>query len=306
MYQSFFGLEQQPFGLTPNTSLYYGLPPHEEAMEVLHTALVNGEGFIKVTGEVGTGKTMVLRLFISKLEENYELVYIPNPTLNPLELKQSIAKELQLDVENISNLSLNDLINNRLLDLNKSGKKVVMVVDEAQALSDETLETVRLLGNLETEQDKMLQIVLFGQPELDLKLQQDNFRQLRQRISFSYALRPLNEHETYSYLNYRMKASGFKGVEVFDSKVARDIYVASYGIPRLINVIANKCLMLCYGFGVYAVTRKIVAEAIKDTNEVTKDWHHPRETSGFYLVISIITMILATVGGCDLFLGSGA
>ena len=301
MYQDFFGLEQQPFSLTPNTSLYYGLPPHEEALEVLNTALLNGEGFIKVTGEVGTGKTMVLRLFMGKLSDNYELVYIPNPILTPAELKLSIAKELQLDVDNVSSLSLNDIINNRLLELNKANKKVVMIVDEAQALSDETLEAIRLLGNLETEQQKMLHIILFGQPELDYKLLQNNFRQLLQRISFSYALRPLNEHETYSYLNYRMKASGFKGIEVFSRKVSQRIYKASHGIPRLINVIANKSLMLCYGYGVYAVSKKIVSEAVSDTNGTTAG----AGKRGFLRLLrnlGIISLVfVAVVGGLYIF-----
>lgn len=301
MYQDFFGLEQQPFSLTPNTSLYYGLPPHEEALEVLSTALANGEGFIKVTGEVGTGKTMVLRLFMSRLSDSYELVYIPNPILTPAELKLSIAKELQLNVDDVSNLSLNDIINNRLLELNKAEKKVVMIVDEAQALSDETLEAIRLLGNLETEQEKMLHIILFGQPELDYKLLQNNFRQLRQRISFSYALRPLNEHETYSYLNYRMKASGFKGIEVFNRKISQRIYKASHGIPRIINVIANKSLMLCYGYGVYAVNRKVVSEAISDTVGLTASNRKYNILRRLGIIGLMFTIMILTVGGFYVF-----
>ena len=301
MYQDFFGLEQQPFSLTPNTSLYYGLPPHEEALEVLSTALANGEGFIKVTGEVGTGKTMVLRLFMSRLTENYELVYIPNPVLTPAELKLSIAKELQLAVDNVSNLSLNDIINNRLLEINKSGRKVVMIVDEAQALSDETLEAIRLLGNLETEQDKMLHIILFGQPELDYKLLQNNFSQLMHRISFSYALRPLTEHETYSYLNYRMKASGFKGIEVFSRNVAHRIYKASHGIPRIINVIANKSLMLCYGYGIFTVSKKVVSEAVSDTVGIASSGRKHGILRRLGIIGLMFTIMLLTVGGLYVF-----
>lgn len=284
----FFGLNQQPFGLTPNTSLYYGLPPHEEALEVLHSALNNGEGFIKVTGEVGTGKTMVLRLFISKLPSEYELVYLPNPILNPRELKVSIARELGINVSNCTNLSLNDDINHCLLDLNKHGKRVVLVIDEAQALPDDTIEAIRLLGNLETEHNKMLQIVLFGQPELDDRLNCDNLRQLKQRISFSYKLRPLDKDETEAYLVYRMRASGFKGDPLFTPSVSKLIYKSSNGIPRLINIISAKCIMLAYGKGTYRLTRKIAREAIGDT--VTKRVNHVNIVN-FGLIILFLMML---------------
>lgn len=265
----FFGLNQQPFGLTPNTSLYYGLPTHEEALEVLNSALNNGEGFIKVTGEVGTGKTMVLRLFISNLADSYELVYLPNPILNPGELKISIARELSLDVSNCTNLSLNDDINHCLLELNKKGKRVVLVIDEAQALPDDTIEAIRLLGNLETEHNKMLQIILFGQPELDERLNCEHLRQLKQRITFSYKLRPLDKDETFAYLNYRMQAAGFKGSAVFSKRISDCIFKHSGGIPRLVNVIAAKCIMLAYGQGTYNVTKRFVLDSVSETESVS-------------------------------------
>ncbi|MGN1394751.1 MAG: ExeA family protein [Succinivibrionaceae bacterium] len=265
MYLDFFGLEQQPFSLTPNTSLYYGLPPHEEAIQVLRVALENGEGILKITGEVGTGKSMVLRFFMNNIGSNYEVVYIPNPVLTPYELKLSIAKELGIDISSLSSLALNDLVNQKLININKQGKKVVLFIDESQALYDETLETIRLLGNLETESFKLLQIVLFGQPELDEKLNQEKLRQLKQRITFSYKLRPLLLDETYAYLNYRMQAAGYKGQEIFSYKIARIIFKSSKGVPRLINILANKCLMLAYGHGKYVIDKKYVYDAIEDS-----------------------------------------
>lgn len=265
MYKNFYGLDQIPFGLTPNTSLYYGLPPHEEALEVLKTALESGEGIIKVTGEVGTGKTMVLRLFLSQLSDNIELIYIPNPVLSPSELKLTLARELELSYDSSNLFALSDDINKKLLELNKAQKKVLMVIDEAQALPDETLEAIRLLGNLETEYDKMIQIVLFGQPELDLQLAKPNLRQLRQRISFSYGLRPLNSDEVYAYLNYRMSCAGYDGREIFSRKIATRIQKSCNGIPRLINIVANKCLLLAYGYGERFITKKMLSEALTDT-----------------------------------------
>ncbi len=290
---SFFGLEQQPFSLTPNTSLYYGLPPHEQALETLHSALCNGEGFIKVTGEVGTGKTMVLRLFMSELGDDYELIYIPNPVLTPDELRVSIARELSIDVENYTNLSLIDDINHRLLALNRAHKHVVLVIDEAQALPDNTLETIRLLGNLETEHTKMLQIVLFGQPELDQRLELKEFRQLKQRFSFSYCLRALDFDETYCYLNYRMRAAGFKGGEFFPKSVAKKLFRATHGVPRLINVLAVKCVMLAYGKGVYLVDNSIVYEAILDSQ--TSLANSQLNSVDICLISMAVIMLLLTV-----------
>ncbi len=293
MYKNFFGLKESPFGLTPNTALYYGLPPHEEALLVLKTALENGEGFIKITGEVGTGKTMVLRLFIGSLPKDYELVYIPNPVLDPIELKFSIARELAIDTSNSNNISILDEINQKLLDLSKNGKKVVLVIDEAQGLMDETLETIRLLGNLETERSKLLQIVLFGQPELDEKLSKKEFRQLRQRISFSYSLRPLNFNETRAYLNYRMTAAGYKGKELFSSSVSKTIFKSSYGIPRIINILAHKCLVLAYGYGVYNISNKIVKDAIKDTEAASQQSTNISNVILIFAIVVLVALIVA-------------
>ena len=292
MYEEFFGVTEKPFGLTPNTALYYGLPPHEEALQVLQTALVAGEGFIKITGEVGTGKTMVLRLFINRLPDEFEPIYIPNPTLDPLELRLAIARELTIDVEKCSNATLIDDINCRLLELSKAGKKAVLVIDEAQSLGDETLEAVRLLGNLETERAKLLQIILFGQPELDERLNDNRFRQLRQRISFSYALRPLNQDETRAYLNYRMRAAGYKGTDLFTPHIARMIYRSSLGIPRLINILAHKCLVLAYGRGVYALTSHIVKEAIADTDSAHRLRFDPLN---IFLILAITVMAISAI-----------
>ncbi|WP_412841221.1 MSHA fimbrial biogenesis protein MshM, partial [Aeromonas dhakensis] len=252
MYLNHFGLQEAPFGLTPNTGFYYGLPPHEEALQVLNWALAQGEGFIKVTGEVGTGKTLLCRKLLSELgseERPVRLAWLPNPHLSPAELRIALALELGLPVRDQSELDLTDRIHRHLISLHRQGSRVVVLIDEAQALPDETLEAIRLFGNLETESSKLLQIVLFGQPELDSRLAKPHLRQLRQRIGFSYCLRPLRFDETRAYLEHRLHISGYRGAPLFGGAALRQLWRASRGIPRLINILAQKCLMLAYGQG---------------------------------------------------------
>lgn len=268
MYKSFFGLKELPFSLTPNTDFYYGLPPHQEALSVLQVALDSGEGFIKVTGEVGTGKTLVLRKIMnSDWAEKFVIAYLPNPYLTATEMRVALAKELNIDVQGSTELSITDQINHRLIEINKQEKKVVVLIDEAQDLPDETLEAIRLFGNLETEHDKLVQIVLFGQPELDHRLSTDKFRQLRQRIAFSYKLRPLTKEETKAYINYRLKIAGYEGSNIFTNKSISVLWLHSRGIPRLMNILAHKSLMLAYGRGLSIIKPKYVKMAAMDTED---------------------------------------
>ncbi|MFM5856810.1 ExeA family protein [Aeromonas rivipollensis] len=270
MYLSHFGLQEAPFGLTPNTGFYYGLPPHEEAMQVLNWALAQGEGFIKVTGEVGTGKTLLCRKLLSELGSEacpVRLAWLPNPHLSPGELRTALALELGLAVQGEIELDLTDRIHRHLIALHQQGSRVVVLIDEAQALPDETLEAIRLFGNLETESSKLLQIVLFGQPELDVRLARPHLRQLRQRIGFSYCLRPLRCDETRAYLEHRLHVSGYRGATLFGGLALRLLWRASRGIPRLINVLAQKCLMLAYGRGTRRIDSALVRLAIRDTDD---------------------------------------
>ncbi|WP_323973807.1 MSHA fimbrial biogenesis protein MshM [Aeromonas hydrophila] len=268
MYLNHFGLQEAPFGLTPNTGFYYGLPPHEEALQVLNWALAQGEGFIKVTGEVGTGKTLLCRKLLSELgseERPVRLAWLPNPHLNPAELRIALALELGLAVRDQSELDLTDRIHRHLIALHQQGSRVVVLIDEAQALPDETLEAIRLFGNLETESSKLLQIVLFGQPELDARLAKPHLRQLRQRIGFSYCLRPLRFDETRAYLEHRLQISGYRGAPLFGDRALHQLWRASRGIPRLINILAQKCLMLAYGQGARQIDSRLVRLAVRDT-----------------------------------------
>ncbi|MGL6556013.1 MSHA fimbrial biogenesis protein MshM [Aeromonas dhakensis] len=273
MYLNHFGLQEAPFGLTPNTGFYYGLPPHEEALQVLNWALAQGEGFIKVTGEVGTGKTLLCRKLLSELgseERPVRLAWLPNPHLTPAELRIALALELGLAVREQSELDLTDRIHRHLISLHQQGSRVVVLIDEAQALPDETLEAIRLFGNLETESSKLLQIVLFGQPELDARLAKPHLRQLRQRIGFSYCLRPLRFDETRAYLEHRLHISGYRGAPLFGGAALRQLWRASRGIPRLINILAQKCLMLAYGQGARQIDGRLVRLAVRDTDDARR------------------------------------
>jgi MSHA biogenesis protein MshM len=273
MYLNHFGLQEAPFGLTPNTGFYYGLPPHEEALQVLNWALAQGEGFIKVTGEVGTGKTLLCRKLLSELGSEahpVRLAWLPNPHLTPAELRTALALELGLSVREGAELDLTDRIHRHLISLHQQGSRVVVLIDEAQALPDETLEAIRLFGNLETESSKLLQIVLFGQPELDARLAKPHLRQLRQRVGFSYCLRPLRFDETRAYLEHRLQVSGYRGAPLFSGRAMRLLWRASRGIPRLTNILAQKCLMLAYGRGERQIDAGLVHLAIRDTDDASR------------------------------------
>ncbi|GIU52519.1 ExeA family protein [Shewanella sp. KT0246] len=288
MYQQHFGLEQLPFTLTPNTKFFFGLTPHVEALQVLQTAIENGEGFIKVTGEVGTGKTLICRKLLNELPDNYQCAYVPNPYLTPEELRWALATELGLALEDkLNQQQLTVLIQNRLLELNTQGLKVILVLDEAQALPNESLETLRLFTNLETESTKLIQVVLFGQPELDNRLQDRKLRQLKQRITFSYSLRPLLWDEIQAYIDYRLGIAGYQGESLFSDKDIQLVSKAARGIPRLVNVIANKALLLCFAEGGKKVLTKHCKAAIVDTEDADQI-HIKDQNIGWLTVLFII------------------
>ena len=255
-----------PFTLTPNTNFYLGLEPHNEALAVLTTALKTGEGFIKVVGEVGTGKTLMCRKLLNEIPEHFVTAYIPNPYLKPDELRRAVAVELGVkQAQRMSLQLLTQRIQSRLLELHNQGHSVVLILDEAQALPAESLEALRLFTNLETETRKLLQVVLFAQPELDERLAETAFRQLKQRITFSYKLRSMTELEVEHYIQHRMKVAGYKGASLFSHSLAKKIARVTKGIPRLVNILCHKMLMLGYGEGSYQLTKKHLNSAIQDT-----------------------------------------
>ncbi|GIU41045.1 MSHA biogenesis protein MshM [Shewanella sairae] len=287
MYLQHFGLTETPFSLTPNTGFFFGLAPHVEALQVLQTALQTGEGFIKVTGEVGTGKTLICRKLMNDLPERFHCAYLPNPYLSPDELRWGVALELGLKYSNqIDQQQLTSLIQQQLLALSAHGHSIVLVLDEAQALPDESLEALRLFTNLETESRKLLQVVLFAQPELDERLALNKFRQLRQRITFSYCLRALTNDESAAYIQHRLTVAGSEAGRLFSEANAKRIARAARGIPRLINVISHKSLLVSFGEGAQKVETHHIGAAVADTSDAIQ--HQSRTIMWSLVGISVV------------------
>ena len=266
MYRNHFGLRELPFGITPDTSFAFSCKAHQEALNTLLIAVRNGEGFIKITGEVGTGKTLLCRRFLATLDATWVSAYVPNPYLEPRTLLFALAEELGVTIApDADQHHLLKELNLALLRFARDGKSVVLCLDEAQAMPLESLEALRLLTNLETEKRKLLHVVLFGQPELDHKLAQDSVRQLRQRITFQYHLGTLGRDELEFYVAHRLRVAGYRGERLFTRPALRLLHRLSGGVPRLVNILAHKTLMLVYGEGGQQALPRHVHAATRDT-----------------------------------------
>jgi MSHA biogenesis protein MshM len=266
VYLAHFGLNQLPFGVTPDTEFAFPSKSHREGINLLHFALASGEGFVKVVGEVGTGKTLLCRSFLRELPPEWQAAYIPNPQMDPRELLLEIADELGT-AEGAKDISrLVKRINQRLIEIAADGRKVVLCIDEAQTMPHMTLESLRLLSNLETEKRKLLHIILFGQPELDDMLAAHSARQLRQRIVFGHRLRHLDAEEVRRYVEQRLATAGYRGDSLFSPGALRSLYHRSGGTPRLINILANKSLLAAFGEGRLHVEPRHVKAAARDTD----------------------------------------
>lgn len=266
MYQKYFGLKEIPFSISPDTSYFFAYGHYANALNTLLVAVRSGEGFIKVTGEVGTGKTLLCRKLMNTLNNKVRILYIPNPQLSAFGLQVAVAEELGLQITRYSH-RMNKMITDKLMEFARDGKRVVLCIDEAQAMPEETMESLRLLTNLETEKFKLIQVVMFGQPELDELLNSRSVRQLKQRITFSYRLEPLDRDGMDAYIMHRMVVAGFNGGMIFEPRALEKIYQASRGIPRLINILCHKALMVSYGQGVRSVSLPNVQMAVSDTDD---------------------------------------
>ncbi len=266
MYYSHFGLAQPPFRITPNTEFFFGGGNRGPILEALLYAISQGEGIIKVTGEVGSGKTMLCSMMQARLPANIESVYLANPSVSPEEILHAIALELHLKPSrDAGHLEIMQMLNTHLLERHAAGKQVVMFVEESQSMPIATLEEIRLLSNLETAHSKLLQIVLFGQPELEENLRQPQIRQLRERITHSFRLSPLKPDEIRDYLNFRLRAAGYRGPDLFTQPIVSMIARSSGGLTRRINLIADKALLSAFSENTHTVRAKHVKAAVRDS-----------------------------------------
>lgn len=266
MYYAHFGLKQPPFKITPNTEFFFSGGNRGAVLDALVYAITSGEGIVKVVGEVGSGKTMLCRMLETLLPESVERVYLANPSVAPEDILHAIAFELQLDLPHEADrLQVMQALQNHLIERHAQGRQVVIFVEEAQGMPLPTLEEIRLLSNLETKHDKLLQIVLFGQPELDVNLNEQHIRQLKERITHSFNLGPLGDHDIGDYLIYRLRTAGYFGPPLFTKRAVKRIAKASKGLVRRINILADKSLLSAFAENSYAITPKHVNVAIKDS-----------------------------------------
>ncbi|TAN49416.1 MAG: AAA family ATPase [Methylococcaceae bacterium] len=294
LYLNYFGLREHPFALTPDTSYYFDYFNYREALSVLLVALRSGEGFIKLTGEVGMGKTLLCRRLMELLGDGFVTAYVPSPLLSGHGMLRAVAEELRVNVfDHMDGYEIIKSITHRLAQHHAEGKSVVLLIDEAQVMSRGALEAVRLLSNIETEKSKLLQVVLFAQPELDQRLQTEALRQFQQRIIFSHVLQPLDKTGLTGYINHRIMLAGYNGKPPFSAAALNEIFRATRGVPRLINIVSHKSLMLAFGSGLRQVTRKMVREAVGETEGVIKtQTHKPRR----WLVMTLAAMLTFAMG----------
>lgn len=294
MYEQFFGLNRPPFKITPDTSLFYDGGRRGDVLGALVYAVQRGEGIVKVVGEVGSGKTMLCRMLQQELPESVEIVYIANPSVSPDDILFVIAHELKLNVEkDASKHEVMHLLQSHLLSRFTGNRQVVLFVEEAQGMPLETLEEIRLLSNLETDQDKLLQIILFGQPELDENLKISSIRQLKERVTHEFNLTPLTEKEIHQYLNFRMREVGYTGPELIGIKVAKIVAKYSGGLLRRINIIADKVLLSAFAENTHNISVKHVNAAVQDSGfERSIDGQLTGDNKGVYLLLSLLLVII--------------
>ena len=266
MYEEHFGFDRSPFRITPDTSLFYTGGHRGDILGALIYAVHRGEGIIKVVGEVGSGKTMLCRMLQLELPDNVEIIYVANPSVSAEDILFVIADELKFSIaRNASKHELVSRLQHYLLQKHGEGKQVVLFIEEAQGMPLETLEEIRLLSNLETDRHKLLQIILFGQPELDHNLAKKSIRQLRERITHDFQLAPLDADEVYQYLDFRMREVGYSGPALVSKKLANKMASYSEGLLRRINILADKMLLSAYADGTHNLTSKHLEDAVRDS-----------------------------------------
>lgn len=265
MYQEFYGLKENPFSLTPDPKYLYFTARHQEALAQLYYGITERKGIVAMIGEVGTGKTLLLNKLMETLHEQEMLfAYVFNPTMTPNDLFEYIAADFGLDCSSASKSQFLMRLNNLLIERYRENKTTVLIIDEAQNLTFDVLEELRLLTNLETAREKLLQIVLSGQPELSLKLDHQSVRQLKQRISLRCRLKPLTLDEVRDYITSRLKIAGYAGEGLFDARAIEKIYELSGGVPRIINNVCDNALISGFSYGRSKVELQLIEEVAEE------------------------------------------
>jgi general secretion pathway protein A len=297
MYNKFFGFKEKPFRLVPNPEYLFLSKSHEEALAHLTYAISHGDGFVEITGEVGTGKTTLCRVFLGSLDTSIDAAYIFNPKLDALQLLKAINDEFGIDSQPDNTKDLIDILNEFLIEKKAAGQKVLVLIDEAQNLSLEVLEQLRLLSNLETTQEKLLQIILVGQPELGDMLSSHQLRQLGQRITINCKLDPLTYQEAKDYIRHRISLASHRAGPPFDKGSYRAIYEFSKGIPRLINIACNRVLLNAFSRNSFKVTGSITKEAIKELKRKKSGHSHGwlQGRPGLIIIVSAFFIPLAII-----------
>jgi general secretion pathway protein A len=297
MYTAFYGLREKPFGLSPDPRFLFLAQSHREALAHLLYGIEQGEGFIAITGEVGTGKTTLCRTLLQRLGAESEVAFVFNPKLTGLELLKTINAEFGLSHESDSQRELNDALNRFLVEKKREARRVLLIIDEAQNLERETLEQVRLISNLETETSKLIQIVLLGQPELDAMLESSELRQLKQRIGVRWRLRPLSPSETREYVRHRLRIAAGAARELFSPAALRELHRLSGGIPRVVNVLSDRALLAGYAAGTREVRPALVrAAAAEVRGHAGGDWLRRKLARPALLDVSLAAALIICAG----------
>jgi len=274
MYCKFYGLKEKPFNVTSDPSFFFSSHKHKEALSHLVYGVTQRKGIIVITGEIGTGKTTLCRFFLNQLPKNVKTAFILNPNFSGSQLLEAIVNDFGLNIRNKSRLSFIWGLNKLLLNQATSGNNVVLIIDEAQHLTPQQLEQIRLLSNLETEKEKLIQIVLVGQPELNKRLNLYDLRQLQQRIMVRYHITPLEKDEIKEYINHRLNVAGSNGKIKFTDEAIEAIADFSSGTPRLINIIADRALLAGFVAETETIDSDIINKCLKDLeNYFVKEWN---------------------------------
>ena len=295
MYLEFYGFQEKPFSLTPDPRFVFLSKHHREAFAHILYGINNRVGFITLTGEVGSGKTTVLRTLLTQLDEDHHrTALIFNPCLSPRELLQNVNREFRIPASDSHSLNILDALNPFLLQQNAEGRTAVLIIDEAQNLEPSVLEQIRLISNLETDSEKLIQIVLAGQPELLQILNRKELRQLNQRITVRYHLQPMDFQDSVDYIDYRLKVAGGRGSVMFSRAALKRIYHYSRGLPRLLNAVCDRALLAGYAKDTDKITFRIASSAIKDLGRNTQSY--PRKRRLILIPAFILLAALLSAG----------